>query len=85
MRFEDGFARIVSRRNFLTSELFRRLFSGTVGTDKPKLVGTVVDPKKSDFDSISIRIFWPDGSGPPQSVSVSDLASNQIVEQHIRH
>jgi hypothetical protein len=48
-----------------SSALLKNLFEGKIGTPDPNIIQSVVAPTKRDFRAIEIRIFWPDGSGPP--------------------
>jgi hypothetical protein len=51
-----------------SSALLKKLFDGEIGTPDPKIIEAVIAPNKGDFRAIEIRIFWPDGSGPPPSL-----------------
>jgi hypothetical protein len=50
-----------------SSALLKNLFDGKIGTPDPNIIQSVIAPTKEDFRAIEIRIFWPDGSGPPPS------------------
>jgi hypothetical protein len=50
-----------------SSALLKKLFDGEIGTPDRDIIQSIVDPTKGDFHTIEIRIFWPDGSGPPPS------------------
>jgi hypothetical protein len=50
-----------------SSEILRRLFVGSIGTENPKLIKSVIDPPNSEGRSITLHIFWPDGAGPSSS------------------
>jgi hypothetical protein len=50
-----------------SSALLKSLFDGKIGTLDPNIIQSVIAPTKGDFRDIEIRIFWPDGSGPPPS------------------
>lgn len=50
--------------------LLGRLFDGTIGTNDRHIIDTIIAPKTGDPRVIEIRIFWPDGSGPPPSLRV---------------
>jgi hypothetical protein len=65
-----------------STEVLRMLFARAIGTEDPKLIKTIIDPSISDARSIEVHIFWPDGGGPPPSLSVYQ---SQTVQQQIRH
>jgi hypothetical protein len=50
-----------------SSALLKSLFDGKIGTMDSNIIQSIIAPTKGDFRSIEIRIFWPDGSGPPAS------------------
>jgi hypothetical protein len=50
-----------------SSALLKHLFDGKIDTLDPGIIQSVIAPTKGDFRAIEIRIFWPDGSGPPPS------------------
>ncbi|MGB9233885.1 MAG: hypothetical protein WCC04_05685 [Terriglobales bacterium] len=50
-----------------SSALLKNLFDGKIGTADANIIQSVIAPNKGDFRAIEIRIFWPDGSGPPPS------------------
>lgn len=50
-----------------SSALLKKLFDGKIGTPDPNIIQSVIAPTQGDFRVIEIRIFWPDGSGPPPS------------------
>jgi len=50
-----------------SSTLLKQLFEGKIGTPDPNIIQSVIAPNTGDFRAIEIRIFWPDGSGPPPS------------------
>lgn len=51
-----------------SSALLKNLFDEKIGTRDPNIIQSVIAPTKGDFRTIEIRIFWPDGSGPPPSL-----------------
>src|SRR5579864_279413 len=51
-----------------SSTLLKHLFDGKIGTMDPNIIQTVIAPTKGNFRVIEIRVFWPDGSGPPPSL-----------------
>lgn len=51
-------------------DIIRALSAGTVGTGSPEIIGKIVDPRSSRFGAIEIRVFWADGDGPPEWVSL---------------
>jgi hypothetical protein len=57
-----------------SSDILRMLFDGDIGTKDPETIQSVIAPDQADPRVIEIRIFWPDGSGPPPSF--------QIEQQH---
>lgn len=68
-----------------SSEVLRKLFAGSIGTENPKLIKSVIDPPKLEARSITIHIFWPDGAGPPPSPLLHrQQQGNQQVQQRIR-
>lgn len=50
-----------------SSALLKSLFEGKIGTPDSNIIQSIIAPTKGDFRAIEIRIFWPDGSGPPGS------------------
>ena len=48
-----------------SSAILKNLFDGKIGTPDPNIIQSVIAPTRGDFRAIEIRIFWPDGSGPP--------------------
>ncbi len=63
------------RSGILPEELSSRdiigaLSAGTVGVDSAEIIEKIVDPRSSRFSAIEIRVFWADGDGPPERVSL---------------
>lgn len=50
-----------------SAEVLKKLFDGKIGTKDARIIESVIAPIKGDCRSIEVRIFWPDGSGPPPS------------------
>ncbi|MGA2876393.1 MAG: hypothetical protein ABSE82_12745 [Nitrososphaerales archaeon] len=50
-----------------SSDILRMLFDGQIGTKDRETIQSVIAPPQRDPRVIEIRIFWPDGSGPPPS------------------
>jgi hypothetical protein len=65
-----------------SSDLLGRLFARTIGTDKPKIIESIIDPANSGHRVIEIQIFWPDGGGPPPSLPVH-AEHRQIQQQRL--
>lgn len=64
--------------------LLGRLFDSAIGTNDRNIIDSVIAPKKGDPRIIEIRIFWPDGSGPPSSLRLHNTHhQNEVL--HIRH
>jgi hypothetical protein len=69
----------------LSSEVLKKLFDGSIGTDNPKIIERVIDPPKSEARSVTIHIFWPDGKGPPPSLPLHlQQHGCQQVQQRVR-
>jgi len=67
-----------------SSEVLTRLFARTIGTEDPKIIETIIDPKANDVHSIDLQIFWPDDGGPPPSVELHQehqAQSLQVIQQ----
>lgn len=68
-----------------SSEVLRKLFARSIGTENPKLIESVIDPPEQEARSITVHIFWPDGAGPPPSVLLHRRQQgNQQVQLRIR-
>lgn len=50
-----------------SSAVLKQLFDGKIGTTDSNVIQSVIAPITGDFRTIEIRVFWPDGSGPPPS------------------
>lgn len=48
-------------------EVLKNLFDGKIGTKDASIIESVISPTKGDLRTIEVRIYWPDGSGPPPS------------------
>jgi hypothetical protein len=46
-------------------EILKMLFKGDIGTNDRKIIRSVIAPTEGDPRVIEIKVFWPDGSGPP--------------------
>jgi hypothetical protein len=65
--------------------LINKLFDGSIGTDDQKIIERVIDPPESEVRSVTIRIFWPDGEGPPPSFPLRlQQQVCQQVQQRVR-
>lgn len=64
-----------------SSDVLRKLFARTIGTENPKTIQTIIDPASSSVRSIDIQIFWPDGAGPPPLI---ELRHQQEARAQIR-
>jgi hypothetical protein len=58
-----------------SAEVIRNLGVGSIGTADPCLIERYIDPKNSQTSAIEIRVFWPDGEGPQEFVSVRQETS----------
>jgi hypothetical protein len=64
-----------------SSDVLEKLFARSIGIGDSKVIKTIIDPATSNFRSIEIRIFWPDGAGPPPCF---DLYQQEHQEQRIQ-
>jgi hypothetical protein len=67
----------------LSANVLGKLFARAIGTEDPKIIQTIIDPKTSDVRSIDIRVFWPDGGGPSPSMQLRQTKQEMHVQ--IRH
>lgn len=68
----------------LSSALLKNLFDEKVGTSDPNIIRSVIGPTLKDFRDIEIRIFWPDGSGPPPSFHREQQHQNATIRLYQR-
>ena len=66
-----------------SSVLLKNLFDGKIGTLDPNIIQSVIAPAKGDFRAIEIRIFWPDGSGPPPSIHHQQHQRQEAIIQRL--
>lgn len=71
-----------------SSEVIRKLFAGSIGTDDPTIIRSVIDPSESigaEARCITVHIFWPDGKGPPPSLQLHrEQQECQQTQQRVR-
>ncbi len=58
-----------------SSDVIGKLVARVVGTDDSSIIGTIIDPEVSSLKVIEIRVFWPDGSGPADTLSLRRRAA----------
>ena len=66
-----------------SSDILRMLFDGQIGTEDRETIQSVIAPPQGDPRVIEIRIFWPDGSGPPPSFHLEQQHHQQENVQRI--
>lgn len=66
-----------------SSEVIQALSAGAVGTASAAIIEEVVDPSSSRSGAIEIRVFWPDGYGPPREIYLMRKAK-QEAQQVVR-
>ena len=64
-----------------SSEVLGKLFTGSIGTKSLKLIESVIDPPKRQARSIILRIFWPNGAGPPPSLFLHRQQRQQVHQK----
>jgi len=62
-----------------SSDILRMLFNGQIGATDRETIQSVIAPTQEDHRVIEIRIFWPDGSGPPPSLHLQQEHHQQTV------
>jgi len=65
-----------------SAEVIRDLSIGTLGTDAGPAVESLADPPSTWPSSIEIRVFWPDGEGPPEHLYLQSVAK-QVAKQYV--
>jgi hypothetical protein len=60
-------------------EILKLLFKGDIGTNDLKIIQSVIAPSKGDPRVIEIKVFWPDGSGPPPSFHLEQQHHEQTT------
>ena len=70
-------------REVPSGDVIRALSAGTVGTDSQSVVDLFIDPSESHARAVEIRVFWPEGTGPPRRMSVQHGAK-QLARQLAR-
>ena len=60
-------------------EILKLLFNGDIGTNDVKIIRSVIAPAKGDPRVIEIKVFWPDGSGPPPSFDLEQQHHEQTT------
>jgi hypothetical protein len=66
-----------------SGHIINALSAGSIGTDSGPVIDSFADPPASRNNAIEIRVFWPDGTGPHDRVSLQ-LDRRQETEHHIR-
>jgi hypothetical protein len=59
-----------------------RLFARTIGSEDPNALESIIDPTEPGAHAIELHISWPDGDGPPPSMSLQECQNQpQQVRQ----
>jgi hypothetical protein len=66
-----------------SSDVLRMLFDGDIGVTDRETIQSVIAPTLGDPRVIGIRIFWPDGSGPPPSFNLQRERHQQAEVVHV--
>jgi len=66
-----------------SGDIIRGLSGGKLGTDCSALIERFIDPSASRPNAIEVRIFWPDGEGPPERVTFARRVG-QKTEQLVK-
>ena len=61
-----------------------RLFAHSIGTEDPNILASIVDPAEPSVHAIELHISWPDGAGPPPSVSIEQEQHQQQVHLRVK-
>jgi hypothetical protein len=65
--------------------ILARLFARSIGTEDPDVLSRIVDPTEPHVHALELHVFWPEGSGPPPSVSLSEWQEERHrVQQRIQ-
>jgi hypothetical protein len=66
-----------------SGDIIRGLSGGKLGTNSSALIERFIDPSSSRPSAIEVRIFWPDGEGPPEHVTLARKVG-QKTEQLVK-
>lgn len=66
-----------------SSAFLKKLFDGEIGTPDSNVIQSVIAPTQGDSRVIEIRIFWPDGSGPPPSFHLEQQQHQEANMQRL--
>jgi hypothetical protein len=65
-----------------SADVIRSLSVGRLGTDARPVIESLVDPPSTWPTSIEIRVYWPDGEGPPEHLYLQSPVK-QEAKQHV--